>query len=322
MKFQSLYEQYQPGLGRVESILRQAVESNDSQLTASATKLLDAGGKRIRPLFALICGQLGNANHPEEVEAVAAALELVHMATLVHDDVIDNSVLRRGEPTVRAQFGNRAAMYTGDFLFARAIQILCRVGNADVHRIMSEAMIKLCEGEIEQIRDFFNVEQSIRHYFRRIERKTALLISVSCSLSTMVSGASESVTRTMRKFGYYTGMAFQIIDDILDFTSQQDVVGKPVGGDLRQGNLTLPALLTLWNPSYQVQMRQLVRAASTEAELTEAIILVQRGDALVRSREVARLYLDKALRQIQTIQSDVLRYELTTVATFINQRLY
>jgi len=321
MEFQSVYKQYQPGLVRVDELLRSAVQSNNPHLTASATKLLDAGGKRIRPLFALICGQLG-ASHSNDVDAVASALELVHMATLVHDDVIDDSLLRRGKPTVRAQFGNRAAMYTGDFLFARAIQILCTIHNPTVHRVMSDAMVRLCEGEIEQIRDFFNFQQSLRNYLRRIERKTALLISVSCSLSALVSQSQDNVVRAMRQFGYYTGMAFQIIDDILDFTGQQDVVGKPVGGDLRQGNLTLPTLFTLSDPADAPRMKQLVHAGADDEAFTEAIAIVRKGSALSKSRDVARLYLEKALQQLEVVENPVQKQQLMTVAQFINQRLY
>ncbi len=321
MDFQSIYIQYGPQLLQVENKLHKSVAVKDERLTASAIQLVEAGGKRIRPLFALICGRLGNAN-PHDVESIACALELVHMATLVHDDVIDDAVLRRGKPTVRSEYGNLAAMYTGDFLFARAIGILSGIHNPYIHNEISKAMVRMCEGEIEQIRDFYNWNQTFRTYLRRIERKTALLISVSCSLGAMAGNADFPVVHALRRFGYFTGMAFQIIDDVLDFAGTQDVVGKPVGNDLRQGNLTLPTLLAAKDGVYAAEMRQLVTEQMDESSAMRAIEIVQKSGALKEARRIAFSYLNKARLQLESLPVGQIRDELIIVAEFVNQRMF
>jgi heptaprenyl diphosphate synthase len=321
MDFQSVYVQYGPQLMRVEKLLHETVKVSDAKLTGAAIQLVEAGGKRIRPLFALICGRLGDTN-PRDVESIACALEIIHMATLVHDDVIDDAVLRRGKPTVRTQFGNLAAMYTGDFLFARAIGLLSEIHNPLIHREISKAMVRMCEGEIEQIRDFFNWNQTLRTYLRRIERKTALLISVSCSLGAMVANVDGKIVRALRQFGYFTGMAFQIIDDVLDFVGTEDVVGKPVGNDLRQGNLTLPTLLAAYSAKRGHEIKHLVTRGMDETAAARAIKIVQESNALQDARQIAMHYLEKARAQLDSLPAGKTREELIIVAEFVNQRMF
>lgn len=320
MEFREVYERYRPALKRVEALMHEAVQSKNKTLTDASTRLLEAGGKRIRPLFAVICSRLGESN-PEEACILAAALELIHMATLVHDDVIDDAMLRRGHPTVRSTWGNRPAMYTGDFLFARAIELLCGIESARVHREMSGAIVRMTEGEIEQIRDFYYWDQSYRNYLRRVERKTALLISVSCMLGTYLASQPEDVVIAMKRFGYYTGMAFQIIDDVLDFVGDAAIVGKPVGGDLRQGNITLPALIAAKH-GHLNQLSALVQRDTDELSIDEAIKLIRATNALELSRNYADLYLEKAIAQLGQIKDELIREELKSVALFVNQRTF
>jgi len=321
MDVREIYAAYHSDLEQVEQTLHQSVRSDNPQLSESATQLLEAGGKRIRPLFALIGSRLGEGDRTQ-VYSLAAAIELVHMATLVHDDVIDDAALRRGRPTVRAQFGNLPAMFTGDFLFARAIHLLSTIPIAKVHFEMSSAMVRMCEGEIEQIRDFYNVEQSLRNYLRRVERKTALLISVSCSLGALVTKAPPDTVNALRRFGYYTGMAYQITDDILDYVGDEAVVGKPVGGDLRQGNLSLPALHAASQEPYAGELRELIRSGMDSAAVARAIDLVRASDAVEYARELAATYMTKALSVIGQLAPGTIRNELTAMSEFVNQRMF
>ncbi|MCY0888554.1 MAG: polyprenyl synthetase family protein [Alicyclobacillaceae bacterium] len=322
MSFVQVYNRYESRLHSVELRLRGEVHSEQATLSRAALHLLEAGGKRIRPLFAVICGSLGQRENTEDVERVACALELIHMATLVHDDVIDDSSLRRGQPTVKAQFGNRAAMYVGDFLFARAIGILSRIERVDIHQEFSTAIAKMCRGEIEQIRDLFNWTQTLRTYFRRIERKTALLISVSCSLGASAAGASAQNVSALRRFGYWTGMAFQIIDDVLDFSGDQSHVGKPVAGDLRQGNLTLPTLLASLDVPVGEQLRRLVQKDMTSEQATLAIQIVRDSGCIESARGIAKKCMAKAVQHLQCIDIPEVRVELQTVADFVYERLF
>lgn len=294
------------------------------ELSQASEQLLAAGGKRIRPLFALICGTVGNLSSPvdEDVAKIAAALEMTHMATLVHDDVIDRANLRRGQPTVRSAYGNLAAMYAGDYLFARAIQLLAEVDHPRVHRDMSTGIVRLCQGEIEQIQDFFNWGQSIRRYLRRIERKTALLISLSCGLGALVGGGGENEVRALTWYGHLTGMAFQIIDDILDFTGNSHVIGKPVGGDLRQGNLTLPALLAAQHPDYGPRLREIVKPGMSDPDVREAIHIVTESGALNQARVIADRYIDKAVAALTRVQRPEVNRQLQVLTSFVAERSF
>ncbi|GGJ10211.1 heptaprenyl diphosphate synthase component 2 [Alicyclobacillus cellulosilyticus] len=320
MDVREVYARYEPEMRQVDRILREAVASAHPRLTHAAAHLLEAGGKRVRPLLALISSRAGQGP-TERVYAAAAALELVHMATLVHDDVIDDADLRRGRPTVRNQYGDRAAMYTGDFLFARAIQLLSRVADVEVHREMSDVMVRICEGEIEQIEDFFNWQQSVRDYLRRVERKTALLIAASCAVGAMVSGAAPEAVRRLRRFGYYTGMAFQVIDDILDIVGDEQELGKPVGGDLRQGNLTLPALVAAQTGAREA-LRSLVKADVAAEEAEAALQLVRTSPGVSVARRVAERYMAKAMRELDAVALPFVRRDLAAVARFLNQRRF
>lgn len=322
MTFTTLYSRYQTDMARVESMMQSVVQSRNDSLTAAATQLIDAGGKRIRPLFALICSRVGGTDAGEEVIALASAIELIHSATLVHDDVIDDSALRRGQPTVRAGFGNRPAMYCGDFLFAQAIALLSTIDNLPVHRLMSDAIVRMVEGEIDQLQDFFNWDQNLRQYLRRIERKTALLISVSCELGALVGGTNPANAKRLGRFGYYTGMAFQILDDVLDYVGDAATVGKPVGGDLRQGNLTLPALRALAGGGAGTSLLTLVQDGMTDGHLHEALAIVRDSDGVTVTRALADRYMRKALATLEWIDSPDVRRELAEVSMLLNQRMY
>ncbi|MCF8563734.1 polyprenyl synthetase family protein [Alicyclobacillus tolerans] len=321
MDVRNIYAMYEPDLSQVEEILRESVQSRNPLLTEAAVQLLEAGGKRIRPLFALIGSRFGTAQS-DLIYVLASALELVHMATLVHDDVIDDAPTRRGKPTIRAWMGNHPAMYTGDFLFARAIDLLSHIDDPAIHSEMSMAMVRMCEGEIEQIRDFYDLNQPLRNYLRRVERKTALLISVSCSLGAKVAGSPESTVKTLRQFGYYTGMAFQITDDILDYVGDEKTVGKPVGGDLRQGNLSLPALYAAASSPHAQALRQLIHEGMDRDAVEQAILLVRDSDALTFAKDIAERYMLKAMQALSRLEPSPVRDNLAGVAEFVNNRKF
>jgi heptaprenyl diphosphate synthase component 2 len=322
MDFLQVYEHYRQDLQEIDVILSSAMESENKLLQSSSRQLLAAGGKRIRPLFALLCSELGEQRNKSCVQTLAASVELVHMASLVHDDVIDDASVRRGHPTIRSQYGNRPAMYTGDFLFARAISLLCSLDNGVLHQEMARAIVRMTEGEIEQIRDFYDLDQPLTKYLRRIERKTALLISVSCSLGATVGGASQDVINRVRRFGYCTGMAFQIIDDILDFIGSESVVGKPVGNDLWQGNITYPVLYAAQCTAAGAALRNLISPDMNEGDVKTAVNIILESDALAHAEKLAERYLSKALGVLAELEASPTRQALSVVAQFVNQRSY
>lgn len=321
MKLMDIYFHLKPDLEYVESRLEQEVRSKQRDLEDAALHLLKAGGKRIRPVFVLLSGQFGKPDR-EKLTRVAVALELIHMATLVHDDVIDDAATRRGIPTVRSEWGNRVAMYTGDYIFARALMLLSELPNVEIHRLLSESIVRVVEGEIEQIRDFFRLEQNFRNYLRRIKRKTAVLIEVSCRLGALVAGADPVYVRHLGRYGHYLGMAFQIVDDILDFTSTEEKLGKPVGADLIQGNITLPVWYAVNCTEYGQMLRKLVRPDMTRAEAEEAIRLVKRSGGIEYARRVTHLYFEKCLQELSRLPSGRDRNSLEAIARFTVSRDY
>ncbi|MBS3901035.1 MAG: polyprenyl synthetase family protein [Dethiobacter sp.] len=203
--------------------------------------LLCSSGKRIRPaLFYLALGFWG-----EESAAhlpVALAIELIHTATLVHDDVVDCSVKRRGNQTINAVWGQQTAVLTGDYLFAEAFSLLAAYGNIDVLRKMAALVKEISEGEIQQQQECYRADISYADYYERISKKTARFFSACTSCAGLVSGADNESMAALSEYGFHLGMAFQIVDDLLDFLGSEEVTGKPVGEDLRQGILTLPVL--------------------------------------------------------------------------------
>ena len=250
MKYKLKYSFLNADLQLVEKELEAAIHADSTVLTEASLHLLQSGGKRIRPVFVMLAAKFGNYDI-HVVKYVAATLELIHTASLVHDDVVDDADLRRGSATIKAKWDNRVAMYTGDYIFARALEIMSVIDNPLAHKILANTMVELCVGEIEQIKDKFNFEQNLRIYFRRIKRKTALLIASSCQLGAITAGVDEKIHQKLFKFGYYVGMSYQIIDDILDFTASEEELGKPAGSDLLQGNITLPVLYCDERPCFK-----------------------------------------------------------------------
>jgi heptaprenyl diphosphate synthase len=321
MNLKDIYQDLRPDLDALEKQLAREVQSNEKLLQRSSQHLLKAGGKRIRPVFVLLAGKFGEYDL-SRLTNVAVALELIHMASLVHDDVIDNASKRRGSPTVKAEWGNRIAMYTGDFIFARALQVITEIPDIRAHRILANAIVRMCEGEIEQVRDFFHFDQSLRTYLKRIKRKTALLLSISCSLGAVVAKCDERYIRALGNYAYYLGMAFQITDDILDMTSTEKKLGKPVGSDLRQGNITLPVLMAREHPDAETKLRHLIHPGMTPVEVEEAIRIIRSVGAIERSQQLADWYLERALRCLERLPDTPDREKLRQIALFIGRREY
>ncbi len=314
-----LYGHLEADLSYVEQELLEQVKAVEPALEEAGTHLLSAGGKRLRPVFVLLSGHFGSYD-VSRLGKVAVALELTHMATLVHDDVIDHADTRRGRPTVKSRFGDQMAMYTGDYIFAKALSILTDISDPRVHQIFSLAIERMTVGEIEQIRDLYSLDQSVSKYLKRIRRKTALLIQVSCTLGALTAGAPQQSVSALRRFGYSTGMAFQIIDDVLDFTSTEEQLGKPVGSDLRQGNITLPVLYSLGSKEAGERLRQLVRPDQKEDELEEAIAIVRKSGGVEYAQALAQRYLVKASEALAYLPATPARTSLAALATFVGKR--
>ncbi|MDD4637972.1 MAG: polyprenyl synthetase family protein [Bacteroidales bacterium] len=306
----------------VEEQLIQSIDTDLPLLDMAATHLVKAGGKRLRPAFALLVAKL-SSNSVERVIPMAVALELLHMATLVHDDVIDNSELRRGQPTVKSEWGNRVSLYTGNYVFAKSLCLVAGYQRSDILEVLADASMRICEGEIRQMFSCYNIHQGIKDYMRRIERKTALLISVSCQLGAMISQASEVQIVALKKYGYYLGMAFQITDDILDFVADEVVLGKPVGSDIRQGVITLPAIYALKYGAHREQLGKLLSSPELCAKQAEEIIeLIVETEGMDYAYQVSCKFAEKARQQLDILPDGPIKASLYDIASFISGREY
>lgn len=321
MKLPKIYGFLTKDMDRIEKTLQQSIQAEHPVLRDASTKLLKAGGKRIRPVFVLLSCQLGKYQF-EEIQKVAVTLELIHMATLVHDDVIDEAELRRGKPTTASEYGNRIAMYTGDFILARALEEITKLPDPRIHTLLSKTLVEVSIGEIEQIEFKYHWGQNFRDYLRRIKRKTALLIACSCKLGALVGGLDEQQANKLYRYGYNVGMSYQIIDDILDFTSTEKELGKPAGNDLLQGNITLPVLYAMEDKDLKNKFMNLITSNQDieKEKMTELIHAIKHTDAIQRSYAVSDLYLQKALKSLDGLPASRAKKSLQDIATFIGKR--
>ena len=320
MKYKMKYSFLSADLQLVEKELEAAIHADSTVLTEASLHLLQSGGKRIRPVFVLLSAKFGNYDI-HVVRHVATTLELIHTASLVHDDVVDDADLRRGAATIKSKWDNRVAMYTGDYIFARALEIMSKINNPQAHQILANIMVELCLGEIEQIKDKFNFEQNLRVYFKRIKRKTALLIASSCQLGAITAGVDEKIHQKLYKFGYYVGMSYQITDDILDFTASEAELGKPAGSDLMQGNITLPVLIAMKNPD----LKELIKTVNDKTPKDEMLVIIQAikaSGAIDQAVKVSEKYLKKAFAELEGLPENKARSTLSQIARNIGKRKF
>jgi geranylgeranyl pyrophosphate synthase len=236
----SFFTPVQEQIHQVEDLMRAQAVNHHHDLQAALDHLLSSGGKRIRPTVTLLVGRMLGADDNRLI-TLAASIELLHTATLVHDDLIDGSILRRGIPTLNSRWSPGATVLTGDFLFARAAKLASDTDSIPVMNLFSKTLSTIVNGEITQLFSS-RCQVNRQEYFQRIYAKTASLFEAAVSCAALISNGSQETIDTVRHFGYNIGMAFQIVDDIFDFTGDQSKLGKPVGNDLRQGLITLPAI--------------------------------------------------------------------------------
>lgn len=324
MKRLDIFGLLKKDMNYIENELFRSIEGEHQLLNETSMHLLKAGGKRLRPVFVLMGGKFGNYDL-EKLKHVAVPLELIHMASLVHDDVIDDADTRRGELTVKSKWDNRIAMYTGDYIYARALLIAAQLEKPQIHQILSKAMVEMSIGEMEQIRDFFNTEQSVRRYLLRIRRKTALLIAVSCQLGAVASDADEKVSNLLYRYGYNVGMAFQIQDDLLDLCGTEKQIGKPPGSDIRQGNITLPVIFALQDEELKAPLlREIgyIRERNGECDVTGAIQMIKSSSGISRAEALADRYIKKALGALERLPDNRTKKNLRDIAHFVTKRSY
>jgi heptaprenyl diphosphate synthase len=309
-------------LQRVEATIEEALVTDVRLLQQVSTHLLHAGGKRIRPALLLLTAKFPGVPL-ERVLPVAAAVELIHMATLVHDDVVDEASIRRGRPTVNAQWSNQISVLTGDYLFAKSFAMLARTGNTRVVEIMANTVYEMSKGEIAQIASYFDLEQTEADYYERIAQKTGYLLAECCRLGGVIAGAREEQIQALFDYGMGVGLSFQIADDLLDFHGSAKTVGKPVCGDLKLGILTLPVIYALANSPDADELRAIVQTrAITDEHVTHVKEILAACGAFDYAREQADAHLAGAQAALDGVPDLLSREALKDLAHFVINRSF
>ena len=309
----------QEQLQLVEARLHAQADDRHPDLRAALEQILSAGGKRIRPTLGLLVGNMLGA--PEDkLITLGAAVELLHTATLVHDDLIDGSLLRRGTPTLNARWSPAATVLTGDFLFARAAKLAAETDHLPLMNAFAETLATIVNGELNQMftsRGVINRE----NYYQRIYAKTASLFEMTASAAAMISPAGDSALETMRKLGYETGIAFQIVDDVLDFTGEQATVGKPIGSDLLNGLVTLPAIYYAEAHPDDEDVKSLSDGGWANHErMTRLVASIRHTDSVRKAMTDAQQHVDRALKTLERFDPSPEREALENLAKFIVDR--
>lgn len=297
------------------------VQADDSHpdLRAALEHLLAAGGKRVRPTLGLLVGNMLGADEARLV-TLGAAVELLHTATLVHDDLIDGALLRRGIPTLNARWSPPATVLTGDFLFARAAKLAADTDHLPLMKAFSETLAIIVNGELTQMFSSRGVIER-DNYYKRIYAKTASLFEMTSRAAAMISPVDEHQVEAMRDFGYQIGMAFQVVDDILDFNGDQAAVGKPVGSDLLNGLVTLPAIYYAESHPNDPDVLSLPGGGWVNAEnMARLIENIRQSDAIERSIQEAGQFVDRALARLEPLHPGVEREALENLAKYIVDR--
>ncbi len=281
-------------MAEVDAVIRRRLASDVVLIDQIANYIIGAGGKRIRPMLVLLFAQALGFRGPERFE-LAATVEFIHTATLLHDDVVDESALRRGRATANARFGNAASVLVGDFLYSRAFQMMVSVDRMAILEVLADATNVIAEGEVLQLMNMHDPDLAVDDYLRVIRFKTAKLFEASARLGALLADAPAAVEMACANYGRALGTAFQLIDDLLDYEGATVSMGKNVGDDLREGKPTLPLLVAMARGS--AAERDLVRHAIVEGEvqrLPEIIDIVRRTGALEATRNAARSEVDQA----------------------------
>jgi heptaprenyl diphosphate synthase len=317
-----LLAKLETGLERVEEELIAAVAHTDPIAKVTTRHLIDAGGKRIRPTLVLLCAQLGDASMDEVIQS-AVVVELTHIGTLYHDDVMDNAPKRRGVDSAHEIWGNSVAILTGDLLFARASQLVSKLGQKAL-TLQADTFERLCLGQLNETVGPAEGQDVIEHYLSVLADKTGSLISASAELGVLFSGADESFREPVRKYGEAIGIAFQLIDDVIDIHSDGKISGKTPGTDLRAGIPTLPVLYLRQDAKSDSESAKLVEIIDAglddDAALTKVIEQMRKHPATERAFQEARRWADQAIEALSDLPAGPVREALTNFADAVIER--
>ena len=319
-QLRSLYGPVADDMILVEDLIESTKDVDLAPLKRMLDHALEAKGKRIRPGLVLLSGSLGDYNLNRLVP-LGTAIELLHTASLVHDDVVDGAASRRGRPTANSVFDNALTVLLGDYMFANAAEMVTRTGSLHVTRLFALALMKMTSGELDQDAAAFDAGNDVQQYLRRIGGKTAALFANATEGGAVLGNCDERTVEAMRTYGYSLGMAFQIVDDVLDFTGDEALMGKPVGSDLLEGTITLPGLLFLERYPRDNPIKRFVLAKRDRASrLREALDAVSNSEVLADSLDIARDYVRRGTEAIDFLPGSEAKQCLLNLGEYVLDR--
>ncbi|MGQ0527251.1 MAG: polyprenyl synthetase family protein [Alphaproteobacteria bacterium] len=302
----------------VNALILNRLESPITLIPQVASHLIEAGGKRIRPLLTLASAAIYGGDM-KRAGGLAACVEFIHSATLLHDDVVDESAQRRGQSTANEMFGNKASILVGDFLFARAFQGMVEDGSLEVLRILSDASAVISQGEVMQLGTANNVATTLDDYIKVISAKTAALFAAACEVGPVIAGADKAAAHAMAEYGFNLGIAFQIADDALDYTADEGTLGKTVGDDFREGKMTAPLIFAIEkseNAEKNFWTRTIAEKKQTDADFGEAQRLIQKHNGIARGLDLAAQYGGRAREALAEAPDHELRAILDNLVAY------
>lgn len=306
----------------VNAHILENMQSDVALIPQLASYLIAAGGKRIRPLLTLAATSLSGGDM-ERATRLAAAVEFIHTATLLHDDVVDDSDKRRGQDSAKAVFGNEASVLVGDFLFSRAFQLMVKDGSLDVLRILSNASAVIAEGEVQQLSLQSNLETDMDAYLSMIDGKTAALFAAACEVGPVIASGDGKQQNALRDYGQAIGIAFQITDDMLDYDSARSELGKEAGDDFREGKMTAPVIFAIQHADAvekEFWQRTLAEKEQSEGDFDMAVSYINKHDAMTCSLDLAKSYENKAHKALEVFDDGDVKDILKNLATYITSR--
>ena len=318
MNLSDIYKPVKDDLEKVERSLEEIADSEFPLLAQLLTYTLKNGGKRIRPALSLLSAKFYGYDLNTLIP-IAMAIELLHTATLVHDDIVDNSPVRRGRPTVSCAWGENRALLLGDYLFAKAGSLAASTGNLRVIKLFSQTLMTISGGELRQTGVTFDLKRAREHYFDWISAKTACLFSAATESGAVLSQAPEEAIAAMRDYGHNLGMGFQIVDDVLDFVGEEDELGKPVGSDLREGAVTLPSILFAKSNPKDSLIQAVIEKRDAES-MVLAVEKIRNSPVIGECLALASDFCFRARRAVEKLPDNSARQSLLELAAYIIER--
>jgi octaprenyl-diphosphate synthase len=318
-----LLEVVLPDLQAVEERIQREISSPVRTICSLGEHVLASGGKRLRPALVFMSATAtGLPVDRARLVPLAVSAELMHMATLIHDDVVDNTPTRRGRPTASALFGNGVTVLTGDYLLAKAMSLLAEDGDIAIIRTVAKIAIEMSEGEVLQMLHVHDPSVTEQTYYEIIHKKTAVFIQGCCRVGALAVGASEDVVNALAHYGYHIGMAFQIADDLLDYIGNPNRMGKPIGSDLREGKFTLPLILTLREarPDDRARLLQVLDAPEKDGNIQQVVEMIQRYRGFARTQTIASRHARQAAESLKSLPPNPVRESMAALCEYIVSR--